>query len=532
MNQQRSALLISPPVYDTQYWAHWSLPYGLLRVASWLKTKGYLLKLIDCMEANTRRVVPKQMKRVRRVCSTEWYVPPRWTSFTPAQDEKIEYCFGVPPSELKKRLIEIQTKAEDARSSLFEITAFPEPDEIWISSIMTYWWESTKDVIDVCREVFPKAVIRVGGIYPTLIPDHALSKLGLRDPLHLQGRQLDPLAPDQMVNDIVVSATIPDANPLSLALDLYQEDGVGEPERNAKLPEYTILTTSRGCPFKCSYCAANVLNEGRRVWVRDAELGYREVKHRFSQGIREFCFYEDNLLLGKENFLELIRMIGDDPDLRGIELFAPEGIEVRLLHPEVTKLMRRAGFKRLYLPLETVNTKMQKDWQRTHTNMDRFFYALENAVEAGYRLRGQDINCFVLFGLPDEDLQAVYDTLIFASSRVGSVIPMLFTPVPGTPMFDMYRDYLDSKGFDLEHLNGKLLPFLDYNKRKYPSLSHRDYWAIEGLMWRLNAKVMNASFNVGGDGRVATAFRTALTQEDDFSSRVDTLHVLPANTLQ
>src|SRR2546426_7323796 len=90
LNRPRSALLISPPVYDAQYWAHWSLPYGLLRVASWLRTKGYILKLIDCMEANRLRTVPKQMRKVRKICSTEEYIPDRWTSFTPGEDEKIE----------------------------------------------------------------------------------------------------------------------------------------------------------------------------------------------------------------------------------------------------------------------------------------------------------------------------------------------------------------------------------------------------------------------------------------------------------
>src|SRR5262249_54615637 len=129
------------------------------------------------------------------------------------------------------------------------------------------------------------------------------------------------------------------------------------------------------------------------------------------------------------------------------------------------------------------------------------------AVEAGYKLNCQDINCFFLFGLPDEDLQAVYDTLVFASSRVGSVIPMLFTPVPSTPMFEMYRGYIEEKGFDFHHLNGKLLPFLDYNRQKYKSLSVRDYYALEGLMWRINAKVRSESFNLGGSGRVAQTFR-------------------------
>src|SRR5260370_4327818 len=108
-----------------------------------------------------------------------------------------------------------------------------------------------------------------------------MEKLGLRDPLHLQGRELDPLSAEQQRRDLVVSATIPDANPLPLALDLYRTDGAGDEEPGGKLPDYTILTTSRGCPFKCAYCAANVLNEGRRVWVRDYELAYREIKHLF-----------------------------------------------------------------------------------------------------------------------------------------------------------------------------------------------------------------------------------------------------------
>jgi radical SAM superfamily enzyme YgiQ (UPF0313 family) len=512
LNRRRSALLISPPVYDSQYWGRWSLPYGLLRVATWLRTQGYILKLIDCLGAdNPKRTVQKKMRKVRKLCSTVEYEPKdiglTWNQFRPAEDERIEYCFGLPPDELSKRLKAIKSRSRVARESLFDTNAFPEPDEIWISSIMTYWWESTRDVITVCREIFPNAVIRVGGIYPTLAPEHAIANLGLRDPLHIQGRELQPLNPEQQRRDIIVSATIPDANPLSLDLDLYKEDGAGEPEPGGDLPKYTILTTSRGCPFKCAYCAANILNEGRRVWVREFSNAYDEVKHWFSRGIREFCFYEDNLLLGKSNFIELIQRIADDRDLDGIELHAPEGIEVRLLHPHVVDLMRRAGFKKLYLPLESVNAKMQKQWDRTHTNMDKFFYALENAIEAGYKPHTQDINCFVLFGLPDEDLQAVYDTLVFASSRVGSVIPMLFTPVPNTPMFEIYREYLEEKGFDFQHLNGKLLPFLDYNRRKYPDLSARDYFALEGLMWRVNAKVRSESFNFGGESRVSQAFR-------------------------
>ena len=37
---RRRALLLNPPVYDTQYWAEWSQPYGLLRIAALLRRAG------------------------------------------------------------------------------------------------------------------------------------------------------------------------------------------------------------------------------------------------------------------------------------------------------------------------------------------------------------------------------------------------------------------------------------------------------------------------------------------------------------
>ena len=50
------ALLINPPIYDTQYWAHWSQPHGLLKVAAWLKQSGYTdLWLIDCLATDEKR---------------------------------------------------------------------------------------------------------------------------------------------------------------------------------------------------------------------------------------------------------------------------------------------------------------------------------------------------------------------------------------------------------------------------------------------------------------------------------------------
>src|SRR5216684_7163230 len=58
----RRALLINPPVYDAQYWARWSQPAGLLRIATLLRTKGYHIDFVDCMETNERGLVTKSRR--------------------------------------------------------------------------------------------------------------------------------------------------------------------------------------------------------------------------------------------------------------------------------------------------------------------------------------------------------------------------------------------------------------------------------------------------------------------------------------
>src|SRR5207253_8407984 len=58
----RRALLINPPVYDAQYWARWSQPAGLLRIATLLKQRGYAIDFVDCMETDAHGFVKKAMR--------------------------------------------------------------------------------------------------------------------------------------------------------------------------------------------------------------------------------------------------------------------------------------------------------------------------------------------------------------------------------------------------------------------------------------------------------------------------------------
>lgn len=470
----RKALLINPPIYDTQYWAYWAQPHGLLKVAKWLRSKGYTdLRLIDCLATDEKRQV--QFHVLRKVAR--------------GNVTKILRAYGMPMKKLR-HILEEHAHGESFR-----------PDEIWITSIMTYWWESTHDVVKLIRDVFGKPTPRilVGGIYPTLYPAHADRKL--RSETDLNDEDL-----------IIVDGEIdPEVANSWTDLSLYED-----PLYPAK-PKYGIITGSRGCPFDCAYCAQLTLNHGnRKVRHRTPEDIADEIAQKQRDfGITEFAFYEDNLLFNREDFLgrlEAIRRRG-----LKITIYAPEGIEPRLVEYELMSQMRAAGFKKIHLALETIEDDIAKKWNRRQATIEKFDRAMDVLQRVGFRVGSQDMNAFVIFGLPDEDLQAAINTAIYASTRVGSVVPMLFTPVPGSILYRTHEKYLaarrrpDGARWDLHDLNGKLLPFLEYNQQKYPGLQASDYLEIESLMMHLNASKVHAKrFDISSDSHSGRAFRRVL----------------------
>lgn len=460
------ALLINPPVYDTQYWAHWSQPHGLLKIATWLKNHhGYRdLRLLDCLATNERRRVkfyrrPGELRIVKR-----------------GNISKHMFHYGWPLEKLRFEL------ARHASREMFY------PDEVWITSIMTYWWESTRDVIRLVEDVFSDAPPRiyVGGIYPTLYPEHAEARL------------------NQSGNVVIVEGEIcHEAANSWTDLSLY-EDEVYEAQ-----PEYAIITGSRGCPFNCAYCAQLKLNDGNRKlrYRSPDDIAEELAKKQQDFGIREIAFYEDNLLFNSDEFLSRLDAI----ERRGLKfsIYAPEGIEPRLIEPTLLSRMRTAGFEKIYLALETIDNHISREWNRKQATIEKFDRAVEVASECGYQVGSQDLNAFVIFGIPGESIQAVVNTALYASRRVGSVVPMLFTPVPGSIMFEQHKAYLfDEMGWDLQDLNGKLLPFLEYNKQFYPGLQASDYLELENFMYHLNSsKVYQERFDLTKSSPIANTFR-------------------------
>jgi hypothetical protein len=486
--RQKTALLVNPPVYDTQYWAEWSQPYGLLRIGALLKKRGYRhIDLFDFMEASpisgdqddseTRRGVPKH-----RINCDESYTDQAGPVYKarPYVLEKngeslalFKYHFGKPWTEF-----ELWVRAKG-------LIDHP-PSEIYVSSVMSYWWESTRDLVARLRRLFGKKPrIIVGGIYPSIDPQHA----------------------ERCINaDVVVAGEVEEANDLWTDLSFYE-----------KGPVYAIITPSRGCPYSCHYCAAKTVNGGiQKVRFRTVDDIFDEMVHKHDAfGIRDFAFYADFLLIHyRDNLMPLLRKIVQAK--KPWRLYAPEGLDTRFLaeSQELCDLLKQARFQKIYLPVENIDDSILVSLNRKHVKLRHVVEAAAKIRRAGFRARHQDVSGYCLYGLPGESIENVVQTALFVSDVIGSIIPMLFSPVPSTPLYDNYSEYYrrndwceeDGQIRDLHKLNGKLFPFLGMNEGGIS-----DYIDLQRMMFMLNESYRSSSFNVFGSGSVAQSFRQVVS---------------------
>jgi hypothetical protein len=470
--RKKSALLISPPVYDVQYWKEWSQPYGLLRIAALLRKHHY--RRIEFFDF--REVQPKNRIHKHRINVDETYIEIDKPN-SPIKPYVITKPGDSSSLKLFKNHFGRTWKEFDEWLESIGFNLNNPPDEIWISAVMTYWWESVRDLIGRLRNLFGKqSLIILGGIYPTLSPHHAS---------------------EFTKPDIVVAGEVEEANDLWSDLSLYENP-----------PNYAIITPSRGCPFNCAYCAQKTINNGRsHVHFRSTDDIFNEMLNkRETFGIRDFAFYADFLLWRYEtNFMPLLQKLAEIKR-PFFKLYAPEGFDVNLLSrsQRLVDLIKEAHFQKIYLPCESIDDNFVRTLNRKHVKLEHFVKAAQMCEKAGFELRNLDVNAFVLYGLPGETVDRVVKTILFVSEIVGSIIPMLFTPVPSTRLFQQHLQYIKDRDWDqnLQMLNGKLYPFIEMNEG-----SISDYVDMQRLMYTLNAHYRSESFRIFGDSKVSITLR-------------------------
>ena len=169
-----------------------------------------------------------------------------------------------------------------------------QPDLIYVTSLFTYAWKHVHDAVGHYRRLFPETEIVLGGIYATLMPEHA----------GLSGS-------DRVKTGLVAEA------------ELYRPD-----YSLVEGWDSSIMFSMRGCIRKCAFCAVPRLEgkiSGKAQGIRDLiEPGHKK------------AILWDNNVLGVPNWPDVI----DELKAAAVTVDFNQGLDARLITDDVAKKLR------------------------------------------------------------------------------------------------------------------------------------------------------------------------------------------------
>lgn len=462
-------LLVNPWITDFAAHDLWASPLGLLSLGSLLREGGCGVGFLDCLDRRDplTNSHPDVLAGTDRDYGTGKY--PRMRIRKPdayAGFPRHYHRYGIHPDSLRNKLI-----------------GCPRPDLVWVTSMMTYWYPGVVETIGAVREVFPDVPVWLGGIYARLCPGHAAEKSGADETVALETGAL----PEKI--EAATGFTVRNKPSWSCfaswpppALDLLPK------------PDHAPILTGRGCPFRCPYCASGILQP--MFDKRDGASIYREiVMRRDGQGIEDFAFYDDALLMDTERSLKpaLERVCGEGLRVR---FHTPNALHVRALTPEWCRLLFESGFTTLRLGLETTRSDKQREWGGK-VDTDAFASAVANLLTAGFT--HERIGVYLLCGLPGQMPEDVAEAIRVVSETGAHPYLAEYAPAPGTPM---WREAAAIAGFDIE--GEPLYHNNTFFACRRPDFSLRDLRDLKDLALRAR--------------RAGPAEAAAPTPEDDASS--------------
>ncbi len=187
-----------------------------------------------------------------------------------------------------------------------------------------------------------------------------------------------------------------------------------------------VMISSRGCPFRCIFCAHDIF--GHTYRVNSAERMIEEVKLLMRDyGAREILFREDNFTASKERVFKFCDLIHREKiDLSWMALSHANSID-----PDIARTMHDAGCWHLGMGVESGSPKIQKVL-RKNLDLDRALTAFDTVQKAGLRTLA-----FFMIGNYADSAETIQQTIDF-SRRLNTdfAIFTITTPFPRTELFE------------------------------------------------------------------------------------------------
>jgi len=329
------------------------------------------------------------------------------------------------------------------------------PDIIAISLLFSASHSFFEKAYKSLKSIWPNAKVIVGGVHAT----NAASKLldwydidyvirGEAEISFASLIQALPLNKKIKIAGVYTRSNIKEASPLLLSpfiddldtipfpdwdlidMDFYTE-ARGRVRDTGKNQLHASLFTTRGCPFKCTFCSAHTVH-GRNLRFRSVENIIEEMQVLNQKyGVSLFNPEDDLFTAKKSRLLQLLEKIKvlEIPDL---EIQLPAGLSVNTLDEDIIDELIQAGVKIAVLAIESGSEHVQKNIIKKNCDLKK-----AKGLVKYLKLNKLTVRCYFILGFPGEIQKNLQETVDFAKSlKADWCVFNIATPLVGSEMYD------------------------------------------------------------------------------------------------
>ena len=204
----------------------------------------------------------------------------------------------------------------------------------------------------------------------------------------------------------------------------------------AGMRRYMAITTSRGCPYRCTYCHDI---QGKRFRSHSPEYVLRMIDElRERHDVQHFDITDDIFNFDADRMMVICDgLIARGP---GIGFTCPNGVRADRLKVEHVDKMAQAGCQYAALAIETATPRLQKQI-RKHLRFDK----LQPVIDAFAR-NNVFTSGFFMVGFPTETETELRGTIDFAlESKLHAAYFFVVTPFGGTEMHGQVVDTMSAE---------------------------------------------------------------------------------------
>lgn len=294
------------------------------------------------------------------------------------------------------------------------------------------------------KRLYPDCTVITGGLHASALPEESLSHDSIDFVVRGEGevallqlyralrsgddwRQIGGLSyrlNDGTIHHNPEAPLIPDLDDLPMfPYDMFTH------------PRYDkgFITSSRGCPYKCTYCSQRMLT-GTSYRYKSAQRIVRELEVLIDEyGQKQILFYDDNFSFKPKRVLEVCDLMVE----RGLHRKCSFSIQTRAdnIPDSIIPHMRKANFVHVGFGMETGVERLAQLIVKGETVADHVD-AVHRCQKAGF-----ETSLFMIFGLPTETAKDREETFqLVQSLNVQMSKYNNLIPYPGTPLYTDLKD--------------------------------------------------------------------------------------------